>query len=176
MKIAIIGYSGSGKSTLAKHLATKHETDVLYLDTVHWLPGWNERSREEKEKIVEDFLTTHGSWVIDGNYSKLFYDRRMEEADQIIFMAFNRFACLYRAHKRHKAYKGRSRESITEGCDEKMDLEFIKWILHGGRDKRNRERYKNTIEKHKNKVVIIKNQKQLEKFYKENGLPTENVI
>lgn len=176
MKIAIIGYSGSGKSTLAKHLAAKHGTDVLYLDTVHWLPGWNVRSREEKEKIVEDFLNTHGSWVIDGNYSKLFYDRRMEEADQIIFMAFNRFACLYRAHKRHKAYKGRSRESITEGCDEKMDLEFIKWILHGGRDKRNRERYKNTIEKHKNKVVIIKNQKQLERFYKENGLPTENVI
>jgi len=170
MKIAIIGYSGSGKSTLAKHLAAKHETDVLYLDTVHWLPGWNTRPREEKEKIVEDFLRDHSSWVIDGNYSKLFYDRRMEEADQIIFMAFNRFACLYRVHKRHKAYKGRSRESITEGCDEKMDLEFIKWILHGGRNKSNKERYKNTVHKYKAKTVIIKNQRQLDRFYKENGL------
>ncbi|MBE6609325.1 MAG: DNA topology modulation protein [Ruminococcaceae bacterium] len=176
MKIAIIGYSGSGKSTLAKHLAAKHGTDVLYLDTVHWLPGWNERSREEKEKIVEDFLNTHGSWVIDGNYSKLFYDRRMEEADQIIFMAFNRFACLYRAYKRHKAYKGRSRESITEGCDEKMDLEFIKWILHGGRSKKAKARYTGVIEKFGDKVTVIKNQRQLERFYKENGLPTENVI
>ena len=176
MKIAIIGYSGSGKSTLAKHLAAKHETDVLYLDTVHWLPGWNERSREEKEKIVEDFLNTHGSWVIDGNYSKLLYDRRMEEADQIIFMAFNRFACLYRAHKRHKAYKGRSRESITEGCDEKMDLEFIKWILHGGRSKKAKARYNSVIEKFGDKVTVIKNQRQLEGFYKENGLPTEDVI
>lgn len=176
MKIAIIGYSGSGKSTLAKHLAAKHGTDVLYLDTVHWLPGWNTRPREERIQIVDEFLNTHDSWVIDGNYSKLSYDRRMDEADNIIFMSFNRFACLYRALKRHRNYKGRSRESMTEGCNEKMDLEFIKWILHGGRNKSNRERYKSTIEKHKNKVVIIKNQKQLERFYKENGLPTEIVI
>ncbi len=176
MKIAIIGYSGSGKSTLAKHLAAKHETDVLYIDTVHWLPGWNTRPREERIQIVEDFLNTHDSWIIDGNYSKLSYDRRMDEADQIIFMAFNRFACLYRAHKRFKTYRGKTRESMTEGCNEKMDFEFIKWILHGGRNKSNRERYQNTIEKHKDKVVIIKNQKQLEKFYNENGLPTENVI
>ena len=176
MKITIIGYSGSCKSTLAKHLAAKHGTDVLYLDTVHWLPGWNERSREEKEKIVEDFLNAHDSWVIDGNYSKLFHDRRMDEADQIIFMAFNRFACLYRAYKRHKAYKGRSRESITEGCDEKMDLEFIKWILHGGRSKKAKARYTGVIEKFGDKVTVIKNQRQLERFYKENGLPTENVI
>ena len=81
MKIAIIGYSGSGKSTLAKHLAAKYETDVLYLDTVHWLPGWNTRPREERIQIVDEFLNTHDSWVIDGNYSKLSYDRRMDEAD-----------------------------------------------------------------------------------------------
>ena len=30
-------------------------------------------------------------------------------------------------------------------------------------------------EKHKGKIVIIKNQKQLDKFYKENGLTKENI-
>ena len=176
MKIAIIGYSGSGKSTLAKHLAAKHETDVLYLDTVHWLPGWNTRPKEEKETIISDFLNSHDAWVIDGNYSKFFFERRMEEADQIVFMAFNRFACLYRAHKRYRTHKGRSRESMTEGCNEKLDFEFIKWLLHDGRTKTAKERYANVIKKYGNKVIIIKNQRQLDKFYKENGLLMEKAL
>ena len=176
MKIAIIGYSGSGKSTLAKHLAAKHETDVLYLDTVHWLPGWNTRPKEEKAAIISDFLDSHESWVIDGNYSKFFFERRMEEADQIVFMAFNRFACLYRAHKRYMTHKGRSRESMTEGCNEKLDFEFIKWLLHDGRTKTAKERYANVIKKYGNKVTVIKNQRQLDKFYKENGLPMEKAL
>ena len=52
MKTMIIGYSGSGKSTLAKTIADKEGVPSLFLDTVHWLPGWKERPREEEIKIV----------------------------------------------------------------------------------------------------------------------------
>ena len=100
MKIAIIGYSGSGKSTLARILAEKYSVDVLHFDTVQFLPNWEIRSDEEKKQITKDFLDTHESWVIDGNYSKLSYERRMEEADQIILLLFNRFSCLFRAFLR----------------------------------------------------------------------------
>lgn len=79
MKIAIVGYSGSGKSTLARELARKYHTDVLHFDTVQFLPDWKVRSDEEKKRITENFLDTHDSWVIDGNYTKLFFERRMEE-------------------------------------------------------------------------------------------------
>lgn len=170
MKIAIIGYSGSGKSTLAGKLGKKHGVQTLHLDTVHWLPGWKERSVSEEFSIVTAFLDEHDAWVIDGNYGKLLFDRRMEEADEIIFMSFSRFACLCRAFKRYFLYKGTSRESITEGCPEKIDLEFILWILHQGRTKAIRDRYKLVLKHYPEKVTVIKNQKQLSEFEKSRRL------
>ena len=79
-KIQIIGFSGSGKSTLAGILAERLSLPVLYLDTVYWLPGWKERSREKQSEILGKFLADHpDGWVIDGNYRKNHYDERMEE-------------------------------------------------------------------------------------------------
>ena len=88
MKIAILGLSGSGKSTLAKQLGSFYHAPVLHLDAVHFLPGWVERVPGEEEQLVTSFLDTHSSWVMDGNYTKTCYARRLEEADQIIVLAF----------------------------------------------------------------------------------------
>lgn len=162
MKIAIVGYSGSGKSTLARELAQKYQTDVLHFDTVQFLPDWKIRSAEEKKRITENFLDTHDSWVIDGNYAKLFYERRMEEADIIILLLFNRFSCLYRAYRRYIKYKNTTRPDMAEGCNEKFDSAFIKWILWDERSKHEKERYKGLISKYGDKAVVIKNQKQLD--------------
>ena len=57
MKIAIIGYSGSGKSTLAERLGNKYSAPVLYLDKVHWLPGWIEREPPKELEMTQSFLT-----------------------------------------------------------------------------------------------------------------------
>ena len=162
MKIAIVGYSGSGKSTLARELAQKYQTDVLHFDAVHFLPDWKIRSDDENKRITENFLNTHDSWVIDGNYSKLFYERRMEEADIIILLLFNRFSCLYRAYCRYIRYKNTTRPDMAEGCKEKFDLEFIKWILWDGRRKKKKERYKGLVSQYGDKAIVIKNQKQLD--------------
>ncbi len=87
MKIAILGTSGSGKSTLAKRLGERYDLPVLHMDTVHFLPGWVERPFAEEEAIVRQFLDENaGGWVIDGNYSKTCYARRLEEADKIIVL------------------------------------------------------------------------------------------
>ena len=164
MKIAIVGYSGSGKSTLARKLAKKYQTDVLHFDTVQFLPDWGVRSDEEKKRITEHFLNTHDSWVIDGNYSKLFYERRMAEADIIILLLFNRFVCLHRAYRRYIKYKNTTRPDMAEGCKEKFDLAFAKWILWDGRRKSAKERYKWLISKYGDKAIVIKNQKQLNSY------------
>ena len=79
------------KITLALKWSHLYHAPVLHLDTVHFLPGWVERPLDEENAIVRRFLDTHESWIIDGNYTKTCYDRRLEEADQIIVLCFGRF-------------------------------------------------------------------------------------
>ena len=52
MKIVVNGYSGSGKSTLAGRLGELYQIPVLHLDTVHWLPGWEEKAEEQERSEV----------------------------------------------------------------------------------------------------------------------------
>jgi len=172
VKIAILGYSGSGKSTLAQKLAAHHALPVLHLDTVHHLPGWQVRDREESAKIVSDFLDANaeGGWVIDGTYSKLSFERRLEEADLILLLLFNRFRCLYRVCKRYHTYKGKSRPDMAEGCAEKIDGEFLRWILWKGRTKLHRQRFRGIQTQYKDKVTVLKSQRQIDAFERECGL------
>lgn len=164
MKISILGYSGSGKSTLAQRLAEAYGIPVLHFDTVQFLPGWEVRDAAEKEQITQEFLDTHDSWVIDGNYSRLFFDRRMAESDTIVLMRFNRFSCLLRAFRRFNRYKNTTRPDMAEGCPEKFDWEFAKWILWEGRSKRMRNLYNSLIAQYPGKMVLIRNQKQLDAY------------
>ena len=170
MKTAVIGYSGSGKSTLAVKLAAQQKVTVLHLDTVYWLPGWEPRERDEMRSLVGEYLDTHAEWVIDGNYSKILFERRIEEADHIVLMQFSAVACLLRAWKRYRTYRGRSRSSMTEGCPEKMDAEFIRWLLWKGRTKTSRELLRSVREQYPEKVTLIRNQRQLNRFEQECGL------
>ena len=162
MKIAIIGYSGSGKSTLARKLAEQYNIPVLHFDTVQFLPNWEIRSQEEKAQMTKVFLDTHKAWVIDGNYSKLSYERRMEEADVIILLLFNKLSCLYRVTRRYLKYKNSIRPDMAVGCKEKLDWEFVEWVLWKGRSKEARQRYQGVLDHYPGKTVVIKNQRQLE--------------
>ena len=143
MKIAILGTSGSGKSTLAKRLGERYGLPVLHMDTVHFLP------------------------VIDGNYSKTCYARRLEEADKIIVLWFSPLVCLWRAIRRWQQNKGRVRESSAPGCEEKIDAEFVRWILHDGRTKQKWAQMERIGEKYPEKYVMIRNQRELDGFLKE---------
>jgi len=86
--------------------------------------------------MVRAFLELPG-WVIDGNYTGFLYGRRMEEADRIIFLDLPRRVCFYQAWRRCRANRGRVRESMAPGCEEKFDAEFILWLLWDGRTGKN---------------------------------------
>lgn len=131
MKIAVIGYSGAGKSTLAKRLSVQFKLPLLYLDTIHFKPHWIERDDEESCEVISDWMDGHSSWVIDGNYESLLQQRRFDEADHIIFLDFPKRLCVKRVKQRYKEYAGRSRESVTMGCEEKLDDEFLDWVKSG---------------------------------------------
>ena len=161
MKIAIIGYSGSGKSTLARNLAEYYHISVLHFDRVQFRPNWEIRPQASKEIMTKTFLDLHKDWVIDGNYSKLSFERRMEEADVIILLLFNRISCLHRVTRRYLKYKDSTRSDMADGCKEKLDWEFVKWILRDGRSKTARQRYQRVMKQYPEKTLIIKNQRQL---------------
>ena len=63
-------------------------------------------------------------------------------------------------------YKNETRPDMGAGCKEKIDLEFVWWILHEGRTKRVKEKYKNICKKYPEKVVVIRNQKELDRWMK----------
>ena len=134
MKIAVMGYSGAGKSTLAKKLGRLYDCPVLYLDRIQFEPGWKERNREEAKRMAEEFLNENQDtgWIIDGNYAKFCQERRLEEAHLIVFMDYTRRICLWQAVKRYLEYRDKTRESMAEGCREKIDWDFVKWILRDG--------------------------------------------
>ena len=164
MKIAIIGYSGSGKSTLAQQLGHFHHIPVLHLDTIRFEENWQTRSQDQVKDDLADYLKLEQSWVIDGNYSFAYFEERMAQADQIIFMNFSRWNCLYRAFKRYLKYRNQVRESMASGCTERLDWEFIRWILHDGRTANIRKRYKKLQKMYPYKFIVLHNQKELDNF------------
>ena len=171
MKIAILGHSGAGKSTLAERLGMKYRIPVLHIDTIQFLPGWVVRPQEEKLQLMQDFLNQNEQWVIDGNYSALEQARRLEEADRIILLEFNRFASLWRAWKRYYRYRGQSRTSMAEGCPEKIDWPFVKWILWEGRGADKVAHFRGIEQMYPEKTVVIRNQRQLDRYMRREGIP-----
>ncbi len=164
MKITILGYSGAGKSTLAARLGELYDLPVLHLDTVEFLPGWKKRELPEKQRIVSDFMRDNDGWVIDGNYSKLFRAERLEQTDMIVMLLFDRFSCLRRVIKRYRGFKGKTRPDMGDGCIEKLDFEFVRWVLRDGRTKAKKSDYKAIRGKYPDKVTVLKNQRQLDQF------------
>ncbi|RNF41217.1 DNA topology modulation protein [Planococcus salinus] len=125
-RIALIGSGGSGKSTLAREMGSKLNIEVYHLDALFWKPNWQPTSKEEQRKVQHQ-LVKKAEWIIDGNYNGTM-DIRLNAADTVIFLDFNRTLCTYRALKRMVQYRNRKRPDMAEGVEERFDLNFIKWI------------------------------------------------
>lgn len=165
MKIAIMGFSGCGKSTLARKLGEQYGLPVLHLDSIHFEENWVEKPREQELAEVRAFLDRHSDgWVIDGNYGALERERRLEESDRIILLELNRFVCLWRVLKRWLTYKGSTRPDMAAGCKEKVDWEFIRWVLHDGRTAKKKADYDRFAAQYPQKVTRIKSIKQQKSF------------
>ncbi len=167
MRIAIIGYSGSGKSTLAKALGAQYDCPVLHLDALHFLPGWQERDDQDALALLTPRLQEK-SWIIDGNYSTLAYWERMELADRIIFLNFNRFQCLLQAYGRYRRNRGQVRDSIAPGCTEKFDWEFLSWILWNGRRRHTRHRYQQVAQTYPHKFTVCRCRRDVRRLMEEH--------
>ena len=165
MKIMIIGYPGSGKSTLAKKLSSLYECQYLHMDKISFYPNWVEKENDLRINSLKQFLNDNpSSWVIDGNYFKILFEERVELANQIIFLNFNRFTCYFSALKRALDYRNKTRESAPEGCKEKFSLSFQWWILHQSRTKKRKIVYSELKNQYSEKFIELKNRKEVRKY------------
>lgn len=172
MKITILGFSGAGKSTLAAALGRRYGLPVLHLDRVHFASGWAERPQPAQQADVAAFLDANSEtgWVIDGNYTNLCYDRRLAESDRILILAFGRWACLRRVMERTRRYRGRTRPDMREGCTEKLDAEFVRWVLWDGRTKERRARFTAVTAAWPAKAEVLRSQRDLDRLYRAENL------
>lgn len=172
----IIGFSGCGKSTLARQMGEILGIEPTHMDALHWLPGWVESSREYKIELLKPVLERE-KWIVEGSYRKVLWRERFEKADTIIFLDFNRFLCLWRIIKRRIMYNNKTRPDMGKDCKEKLDFEFLKWVVRDGRKKR-KSNYGllNFLENEKQKnVYIFKSPRELEKFLQNIKISTKGM-
>ncbi|HJR06304.1 MAG TPA: DNA topology modulation protein [Pyrinomonadaceae bacterium] len=125
-KVLVIGSGGAGKSTFARRLGKLLSIEVIHLDTLYWNAGWVETPKAAWAATVAE-LVGRDSWIMDGNYSGTF-DIRLKACDAVVFLDMPRLVCLWRVLKRLMIYRNRSRPDMAEGCDEKLNWEFILWV------------------------------------------------
>jgi adenylate kinase family enzyme len=125
-KILIFGNSGSGKTTLANQLSDKFSLTHLDLDILAWLDTQPPARKPlaESIKIMDDFLSQHDNWVIEGCYADLL-SYVSKKANEIIFLNPGIDVCISHCENRPwEPHKYKSKEEQDENLD--MLIEWIK--------------------------------------------------
>ncbi|WP_070121355.1 topology modulation protein [Bacillus marinisedimentorum] len=178
-RIMVVGISaGAGKSTFARQLGGALGLKVVHLDTLYWKPGWVEAPTEEFREAQRQAVQGK-NWIIEGNYTDSI-DIRMERADTIIYLELPLYVCLYRVVKRRIMNAGKTRLDMTAGCNEKLDWDFLKFILstYYPRKKKMQKRFADFKGRGENKNVIELNSKQKIRTFLaelENGKTDKNL-
>jgi len=162
----IIGAPGSGKSTLARKLGALTGLPVTHIDHIHWLPGWQERPRDEKIAMIRP-IEDSDAWIIEGGLSATF-PTRVARADTLIWLDVPIGIRFWRVVKRTVLTYGRVRPDLPEGCPEVFGThtwEFWLYIFRTRRPNRMRmrERFLDARAAGKS-AVCLKSRRDVERF------------
>ena len=163
-RIIIIGCGGAGKSTLARQLGEKLDIPVVHLDALFWKPGWVEETAEEFDRKLAKELEKP-KWIMDGNFNRTI-PQRVAKCDTIIYLDFSRFACIRGVIKRVLTTYGTVRPDMGEGCPERIDFAFLKWVWNYNRDKREHN-YRLLNEAAHAQTIVLKNRRMVRRFLNE---------
>lgn len=167
-RISIIGGSGTGKTTLADNLGRVLNLPVYHIDGINYLKDWEQRDKEERDKIILDKINEN-EWIMDGTYSSTL-QQRIEKSNLVIFLDYSSFAHLKGVLGRYKKLKGQERLEIP-GCKERMSFNFLLWVINWRRNKRKKIlQFLNDIER--DNTLIFKDRKKLNKWF-ENEFNTK---
>lgn len=163
-RILIIGCGGAGKSTLARQLGELTGLPVVHLDKLFWHPGWVESTKEEIDAKITAALD-EPQWIMDGNYNRTL-PLRIQKCDTVIYLDFSRFACLMGVAKRVLTTYGTVRPDMAEGCPERFDLDFLKWVWNFNKNKRE-QYYRLLNEAEGVETIVLKDRRAVRKFLKQ---------
>lgn len=146
-RTVVIGTSSSGKTTFARNLASHLGVDHTDLDSLFWLPGWQEREDDDFRARVAAWAVRE-CWVVDGNYTRV-RDLLWPRATAVIWLDYPFFLVLWRSLKRtvRRAVTG---EEICNGNRETLRKSFLSrdsillWVIQT--HAKNRKRYAATFE------------------------------
>lgn len=125
-RVLVIGISGAGKSTFSRALAGRTGLPVIHLDREFWRPGWVQTPRPDwRAKVAE--LAAGERWIMDRNYDSSL-DLRLPRADTVMWFDYPMLLCLRRAIWRAVSGYKRVRPDMAEGCPERFDAEFLRYI------------------------------------------------
>lgn len=125
-RILIIGCSGAGKTTLARKLSDLLGLELIHLDREFWRPGWTAPDLDDWYAHNEELIAGE-SWIMDGNYGNTL-SLRLRRADTVIWLDLSRRLCLWRVLWRLLWNYGQVRPEMTEGCPERYDREFLRYV------------------------------------------------
>jgi adenylate kinase family enzyme len=166
-KVLVIGSGGAGKSTVATRLGELLGIEVIHLDQFYWRPGWVEMPKFEWLKTVER-LVRKDSWIIDGNYSGSL-EIRLAACDTVIFLDIARSVCVWRLLKRVLRYRKKNRPDMAEGCAERFNLEFVRWVWNYSSRTKPKVLVRLKENSGRKRIVCLHSSSEVEKFLADSG-------
>jgi len=159
-KIIVIGSPGAGKSTFSRALAEKTGLPLHHLDRLWWNPGWVESEKEVFDKRLAEILTTE-RWIIDGNFNRTL-PMRLDACDTVFYLDYPRRVCIRGVLSRVRKNRGISRPDMADGCPERFDMEFLRFVW--GFNRQNRKRYHALLADCGKEVHILRSRKDAEQY------------
>jgi adenylate kinase family enzyme len=93
-------------------------------------------------------------------------DMRVKKADTVICFQLSRIVCILSYFKRVITNINKVRPDMPEGCPEKFDFQFMKyiWNFPKASGRRNLERLESTSDRH---IIVFKKRREVNKYIRE---------
>jgi adenylate kinase family enzyme len=172
LRVQIVGTSGSGKTTLAKHLSNRLKTPHYELDSIFWLPGWNEKPIQKFRSEVQQIVNSE-KWILCGDYIDKLEGLTLKRAEAVIWLNYPArvfvprmiFRTFRRYFKNEKVF-GNSESMLNFWLRPSKSLLFITLRLYYSKGRRRQE---TKIKKYgyEGKIIEFKSPRELNKWLKQ---------
>jgi len=166
-RVMVVGGCGAGKSTFSKKLAQLTGLPLTHLDRLGWRENWEKTPREEFDALLAGIYAGE-EWIIDGNWSRTIGER-LRRADTVYWFRFTGIQCFAGVVERFFRTRGKNRDDIADRCEEKLDLEKLRFFhttLWGA--KRTNRRIEACLKEAPDvRVVVFRTRRQADRYLRE---------